>query len=500
LLGKAAIRFILTLFVIGLVGGVVTSPRAANLPERTDLNYARSAEQASSSLYLPITLNGLPMPKDTIFGLEMSRISGQGNINAVTAANTAWVRRNGLLWSRVESIEGTYIWDEQASLEQELITAYENGLRVILVVRSTPAWAQKYEGTYCGPIKESKLAAFGEFLYQAMKRYSVPPYNVKYWEIWNEQDVNYELVFTDRLDNDSQYGCWGDPSAPYAGGEDYAEVLKFAYPKIKEANPEAQVVVGGMLVNCNPEVNETCKVTKENYFEGILHHHGANDGDKYFDVVAYHAYDYYFGRLGTYGNRNWESRWDTKPALAMKADYLRNVMERYKVDKPLMVTETALLCGYDGKEPICVHPDFENTKAAYLAQSYVAALASGVKANIWYSLTGNWRANQLLDNELGPLPAYYAYKNATNSLEDVSFTRQLNEYPDVNGYEFEDENRLIWFVWSRVLDQNNNIKPVQMDLPATPLKIWDVFGENVPVEGPSITATAMPLYIELSKH
>jgi len=495
--GKVVIRLILTLLFVSLIGGFVISSGVVDLPERADFKLALAAEQASSFLYLPIALKG--SSKKSIYGLEMAKISGQKKIDAVTAVDTVWVRRNGLFWSNVEPMEGTYNWDNQASLEQELLTANQNGLQVILVVRSTPEWAQEFEGSYCGPIKENRLAAFGEFLYQAVKRYSVPPYNVKYWEIWNEQDINHNLVSLGLLENDSQYGCWGDLSDPYAGGGDYAEVLKVVYPMVKNANPEAQVIVGGMLMTCNPEIGEACTSIEANYFEGILRHHGANDGEKYFDVVAFHAYDHYFGRLGKYGNRGWESRWDKKPALTMKAGFLRRVMERYNVDKPLMVTETAILCGSDGTEPMCVHPDFENTKAAYLAQSYASALANGIKANIWYSLTGNWRANQLLDSELDPLPAYYAYTNVVNSLENVSFTRELSEYPDVNGYEFERENHLIWFVWSRVEDQDYYVIPVQMDLPATPLKIWDVFGQNVPVGGSSITVTGIPLYIELNK-
>ncbi len=493
---KVVIHLVRTLLVVSLTGGIVTSPGTVDLPERVELRLAHASEQASSFLYLPITLKS--SAKTSIFGLEMRNISGQEKINAVTAANTEWVRRNGLIWSNVEPIEGTYIWDSQASLEQELITAYKNGLRVILVVRSTPKWAQEDKDSYCGPIKENKLAAFSEFLYQAVKRYSVPPYNVQYWEIWNEQEINHELVLEGRLNGDSQYGCWGDPKDPYAGGGDYAEVLKAVYPKIKNANPGVQVVVGGLLMMCNPEINENCINNEIDYFEGILRHYGANDGGNYFDVVAFHAYDYYYGRLGIYGNAWWESGWNSNLTLAKKADFLRGVMEQYNVDKPLMVTETALLCGSDGTEPMCLHPDFENTKAAYIAQSYASALASGIKSNIWYSLTGNWRANQLLDSELNPLPAYYAYSTVVNSLENVSFARELNEYPDVNGYEFKYANHLIWFVWSRVRDRHQNVSPVQMDLPETPLKIWDMFGQNVPVEGPSITVTGMPLYVELS--
>ena len=500
---KMLVGIFLGLLSINIVGGGEKSVESIELMERTTSRLAFAAEQASSYLYLPIALKGLPISNDTIndtiFGIQMARISGQKELEAVTAVDTGWVRRGSLLWSAVEPTEGNYLWDNLAALEKEFITASRNGLRIILVVRDAPDWAQEYQGVSCGPIKEDKLGAFGEFLYQAVKRYSVPPYNVKYWQIWNEEDIYSDLVFDGLLESDAGYGCWGDSRDPYGGGGDYTDVLQAVYPLIKSANPEAQLVIGGMLMPCNPEFGVFCTSMAGNYFEGILNHHGANDGGNYFDLVAFHAYDYYFGRIGKYGNRSWDSRWDKDTTLTMKANYLRRVMERYDIEKPLMVTETALLCGWDGTESICTHPDFENTKAAYLAQSYVAAIAGGIKSNIWYALTGNWRANTLLDSDLEPLPAYFAYTNVVNSLKSVVFTRELIEYPEVKAYEFEHDDYLIWFVRSRVEDRYFNITPVQMDLPAMPLKIWDLFGKDVPVVGSSITVTGMPVYIALPK-
>ena len=43
------------------------------------------------------------------------------------------------------------------------------------------------------------------------------------------------------------FGCWDDPEDAYYGGEYYAEMLKVVYPVIKEADPEAKVLFGGLL-------------------------------------------------------------------------------------------------------------------------------------------------------------------------------------------------------------------------------------------------------------
>ncbi len=49
------------------------------------------------------------------------------------------------------------------------------------------------------------------------------------------------------------FGCWGDPNdKTYYGGEYYAEMLKRAYPAVKAANPQAIVLNGGLLLDCDP--------------------------------------------------------------------------------------------------------------------------------------------------------------------------------------------------------------------------------------------------------
>src|SRR5512145_713220 len=112
-------------------------------------------------------------------------------------------------------------------------------MKMIAIIGSTPTWALK-SGYTCGAVSQAALEEFGDFVFDAVQRYSAPPYNVKYWELWNEPDVvNY-------------LGCWGDEADPYYGGSYYAEMLKVAYPKIKAADPEAQVLTGGLLLDCDP--------------------------------------------------------------------------------------------------------------------------------------------------------------------------------------------------------------------------------------------------------
>jgi len=73
-----------------------------------------------------------------------------------------------------------------------------------------------------------------------------------------------------------------------------------------------------------------------------------------------------------------------------------------------MNTETGLLCGRDGSEPECQSEEFQLSKASYAIQANANALKEGLKANVWYSLTG-WRVTGLVDKEMIPYPVYDAY-------------------------------------------------------------------------------------------
>ncbi len=196
---------------------------------------------------LPVPTQGPYLPAQPVWGIEMYTLTADAGLDLVKQAGAYWVRRNALLWSEVEPTEGARNWDALAGLEAELKAAAAQGLQVVLIVRSTPEWAQSFSGSLCSAPKAEKLEAFAAFMHDVVRRYSVPPYNVQYWEIGNEPDAAPELLASDSL-----FGCWGKTDDPYYGGEYYAEILKAIYAPIKEANPQAQVLVGGLLLNCDP--------------------------------------------------------------------------------------------------------------------------------------------------------------------------------------------------------------------------------------------------------
>ena len=184
-----------------------------------------------------------------------------------------------------------------------------------------------------------------------VERYSRSPYDIKYWEIGNEPDIDYRLPD----DPNSIYGCWGDQDDNYYGGGYYAEALSHIYPAIKTADPNSKVLIGGLLLDCNPDnppPNSNCLPGR--FFEGILDHNSAGDGANYFDIVSFHAYPYYYGgndHGALYQDEN-NIKWGvsytstytiTRGIVLGKLDFLRLKMQAAGIDKPIMQTEGSLL-------------------------------------------------------------------------------------------------------------------------------------------------------------
>jgi hypothetical protein len=210
--------------------------------------YPADDQNNDGSVFLPFVTHQRLLK--TVFGIQMPTITDEYGLQQVLDAETYWVRRSHLAWSIVEQTEGEYDWDQPviAELEEDLIRASASGLEVILVIHQTPSWAQKIPGYTCGPVKPEKVNSFANFIHQAVSRYSVPPYNVKYWQIWNEPEADHAVV-----PPTTELGCWGDPNDPYFGGGYFGDVLKEVYPKLKGANLNAKLVLGGLLVACNPD-------------------------------------------------------------------------------------------------------------------------------------------------------------------------------------------------------------------------------------------------------
>jgi hypothetical protein len=255
-------------------------------------------------IYLPLT--GKSFPLLTPFGVQIQGLTDPNINNLAQEAGIKWVRIDAFDWSKIEPLNtdsAGYNWN--AVDEATLQTASNNGMEVIAIIRGTPSWAQKVPPYSCGPISETALPDFASFVSDLVNRYSVPPYNITYWQMGNEPDVDPSLV----LGYDSVFGCWGDSNQAYYGGEYYSDMLNLIYPTIKSADPDAKVIIGGLLQDCDPTFDQGCITGK--FFEGIIRNDIYNSGNN-FDYVSFHGYSPYSGPdNGLYydeHNPKWEHR------------------------------------------------------------------------------------------------------------------------------------------------------------------------------------------------
>ncbi|NJN16553.1 MAG: hypothetical protein HC822_09905 [Oscillochloris sp.] len=304
--------------------------------------------------------------KPSVFGVEINRGRVAGIASQLEVLQPNWVRYNGVLWSEIEPQPGERNWEALATVEQELATISASGAETMLIIRGAPEWAQQVPDKVCGPIKAEALPAFAAFVGELVARYSQPPYNVKYWEFGNEPDVDPGLVGVN-----SAFGCWGDAKDPYYGGGRYAAMLAAVYPAIKAADPQAQVVLGGLLLDCDPAQpprGKDCLPAK--FLEGILQ----AGGGEHFDIAAYHAY-MYWGDV----ELDWDvlfPPWSHRGgALLGKLDFVRSTLAAYGYVKPIVMNEGGLLCR--NADPSCGPNGFYEDQANYVLRMYTRSIAQG---------------------------------------------------------------------------------------------------------------------------
>jgi hypothetical protein len=433
--------------------------------------------------YLPLLMRNWPYTPS--FGVEIHNFDV---LSQAAEANNYWMRYNGLLWSDVQpNNNGELQWVNVTALEENLKAANLAGMEMILIVRSTPAWAQKVPGYYCGPMKQENIADFSAFMRQVVARYSQPPYSVKYYEIWNEPDGPRNPD-----DLTSPWGCWGDAADAYYSGGYYAEMLKQVYPAIKAANPKAQVVLGGLLLGCDPRQpgspgycpNVTWQVRQPKFLEGIL----INGGGAYFDYLNFHGYNYYTQelsaikseKLAPLNNQAFQAKGGQ---IEGKLNYLNQLQTQYGISKPIIVSEAGLLFAESA--------DAQSKKADYVVYLFTRNLARGIAGTTWYTFDGpGWRNSGMLDADQNPLPAYNAYKVLTTALDGAIYKRDLSLGTGIIGFEFEKENR-IWVLFS----EDGSLKSIST--PAGFSSAYDLFETPItPVDG-KINFTR-PIYIEFS--
>lgn len=410
-----------------------------------------------------------PRPVGEIFGVETSYIDSS-LVNRASGVDAYWWRYFAFSWKGIEPNDvspSQYNWG--AVNEHHILDAANSGFSIVATVKYTPKFAQAINdpnSVQCSPIKDdaATIADFQEFVTALVNRYKQPPYNIKYWQFWNEPDVDPDVLIALGELYNSPFGCWGDDQDPYFGGEKYGKFLSIFAQTVKAADPQAKVTNGGMLLSCNPEENPPGCLTG-NFFEGTVRGLLANNGMPYLDYVSFHVYGHWYANLTL--DEGWAGFQDGGVFIG-KIKYLRKIMSEYGVNplKPLIVTEAGLMCMRpDTAQPLpsgkkCSEmvspPEFDDDQAEYIVWIYVRAIANDVRGVMWYMLNYHtYRHVGLMFSDGSPKPAYIAYQYMVSQLKDAEYVGTLDQYfPTLRAYEFTRAGQTIWVMWAP--DQTNH--------------------------------------------
>lgn len=180
-----------------------------------------------------------------------------------------------LAWSTVEATKGTYNW---APFDATLAELAKNGIEPIVNVTGTPAG---YAPKLTDPPTSSGEAfdAWADFLHAAALRYGpdgtfwgafaeanpgIAPQPLRVWEIWNEPNTST---------------FWTPSPDPGA----YSALLKRSSRVLKNVDPDAQIMVGGMFVT--PPSDGA--IVSFDFLRDIYDHRGVADT---VDLVGVHPY------------------------------------------------------------------------------------------------------------------------------------------------------------------------------------------------------------------
>jgi hypothetical protein len=456
---------------------------AAKVP--TSLESSR-ADTITSTVFLPMVASRYdPSLVTPPFGVQMyGRLNANTGITYAVDVGASWVRAP-VSWKLIEPTDvrpDQYNWADPDNI---ITDPAQRGLNLLVTINSAPEWAATYTN---GPIDKVDLGEFTEFVGSLVERYDGDGFDdapgspvVSNWEFYNEPDCGDE--FRASLPS-GVYAYWG----PF--GDEYAAMLKAVYPVVKEANPNARVVFGGMSYDWFEDQDG---IFVREFLDDVL----AAGGGDYFDVMNIHAYPAF--------STNWASQ---GPGLLQKTEFVRAKMLSYGIDKPIMITEAGWFSN-DGPP----HYSSPESQARHVVELYTQGMAGDAQVLIWFMLKepggfyGDWG---LLDYELSPKPSYVAYQTISDELGAARFERILSPAEtgtgDMEAYKFSDKlhQKDIYVAWLDPMD-TSSVQPLLLS--SSTATVRDIYGNAHDVADGhdgmldgmvTIEVGGQPVYVEIA--
>lgn len=416
-------------------------------------------------------------------------------------AAVALMREAGIKWAREEisweklqrTKGGPYQWSGDGSgfynYDAAIDRMHKSGINVLGLLDYNPAWFKSKN-----PTLDEWLSDWGDYVYQTVARYGHERGQVKYWEIWNEENLRK----------------YGYENTIYTI-QDYVRLLDVSRAAAKAADPEAKIVLGG-VASIWSDIPSPEDYDIPTYLR-LLHDAG---GWGSFDVLAIHPYS-----PGAPEAASWR-----------RVEHLDFEGELRQVDallqefgnKPVWITEVGW-SSYNGAYGVS-----ETDQAAFMVRMYLVALAHpSVERVFWYDLRNDTQPGAPYDrpvyndrevqfhygilrrtypfdpnrNDLRK-PIFAAYRTMTSILDGMQFQGVLanGDNPSMPGtfaYRFNGGNRAAVALW-RVTGDTPPTMTIDCRCREARVRQWDgKLLATVQTDGPvtiRVEYIGTPIYVE----
>ena len=412
------------------------------------------------------------------FGLAVPHLTHAREVDIMARKDVgvSWVRRD-ISWKQVEPTVGSFDFSNaDAVIDAELAM----GIQVLAILDyGHPEYTANSGGNSHYPPDD--LNDYGTYVRETVTHFSN---RIHVWEIWNEPNFS-----TFWLPNP-------DPVA-------YGNLVKVAIQEIQEADPNAQIMLGGMLGNLDPL---SYGGQTWGFLEAVLAAHPGLLDD--IDILSIHPYTW---------------------LQYVEPEVISSVVNSYQIGFAEMIQECrsiASLAGFPNM-PIWAtemgwHTAIQATitfgvseeqQADLWVRSSILAIANGVEKVFPYTYSDG--SGDLTDKEShfgmvqylanpgsstlphDPKPAYYAYQTMTGMLSQCGFDKDLRDemslLPTTYAYRFNvtGGDKKIIVAWSIVS------LPGILNLGAVPQQVLSITGNGLPVISSLITIGTSPVFIEM---
>ncbi|MBU1086549.1 MAG: beta-galactosidase [Candidatus Omnitrophica bacterium] len=278
--------------------------------------------------------------------------------------------RNEFSWNEIEATQGVFNFERYDYIVK---VCQEQDIEILAVLGFSAPWTGRQWND--APADET---VFLNYVKVVVERYKN---SIKYWEFWNEPDTSL---------------YWN----PQDSMKTYTQMLKKVYKTIKEIDPSAVIVLGGLANNQYFSLKSVLK----------------NDGADYFDIVNIHPY---------VSPNNGEGI----KQISILINNIDKELAKRNLNKKIWITEIACpgIAQSNASKWWLGESQNEQEQAQFLNEVYALINTHKNVEKIFWSMfrdTDHFKDGidyfGLLAGDYTPKPAYFAYKQIIDNINKKS--------------------------------------------------------------------------------